>query len=149
MIITIDPGASGAVAIIKDGHVVTHSFKDESGTIEFIKFHANDPNKLTRNFAYLEQVSSMPGQGVTSMFSFGANFGFYRGVLQALDIPFDMVRPQKWQKDLSIPVTLKGKDNQSARKKWMKQKAAELFPYIKVTLSNADALLMLHVYRSR
>ena len=50
----------------------------------------------------LEHVGSMPGQGVTSMFHFGENFGFIQGVLRAYKIPFELVRPQKWKKEFSI-----------------------------------------------
>lgn len=44
----------------------------------------------------------MPGQGVTSMFSFGENFGFIKGLLEAFGIPYELVRPQKWKKEFSI-----------------------------------------------
>lgn len=52
--------------------------------------------------ACLEHVSAMPGQGTTSMFTFGQNFGFIQGVLTAYGIPFELVRPQKWKKEFSI-----------------------------------------------
>lgn len=50
----------------------------------------------------LEHVGAMPGQGVTSMFHFGENFGFIQGVLMAYGIPYELVRPQKWKKEFSI-----------------------------------------------
>ena len=50
----------------------------------------------------LEHVGARPGQGVTSMFSFGENFGFIQGLLTAYSIPFELVRPQKWKKEFSI-----------------------------------------------
>lgn len=46
----------------------------------------------------VEHVSAMPGQGVTSCFSFGQNFGFILGLLSAYDIPYELVRPQKWKR---------------------------------------------------
>lgn len=52
--------------------------------------------------ACVEHVGAMPGQGVTSMFTFGQNFGFIQGVLTAYGIPFELVRPQKWKKEFSI-----------------------------------------------
>lgn len=52
--------------------------------------------------ACVEHVSAMPGQGVTSMFNFGQNFGFIQGVLSALGIPYELVRPAKWKKEFSI-----------------------------------------------
>ena len=52
-------------------------------------------------FCVVEHVSAMPGQGVTSCFSFGSNFGFILGLLTAFRIPYQLVRPQKWKKEFS------------------------------------------------
>ena len=90
--------------------------------------------------AILERVHAMPGQGVTSMFSFGANYGYWRGVLQGLRIPFTEVHPRTWQKGLML-----GKVQGAERKRKLKQVASERYPDQKVTLKNADALLLLEV----
>lgn len=50
----------------------------------------------------LEHVSAMPGQGVTSMFTFGQGFGWIQGVLTTLRIPFELVRPQRWKKEFGV-----------------------------------------------
>ena len=50
----------------------------------------------------LEKVGAMPGQGVTSTFTFGEGFGFIQGVLMALGISFQLVPPQKWKKEFSL-----------------------------------------------
>lgn len=68
--------------------------------------------------AFLEFVSAMPGQGVTSMFNFGLGYGAIRGVLAALDIPITTVTPVKWKRDLGLQ---QGKDAGRAR-------AAQLYP---------------------
>lgn len=52
--------------------------------------------------AVLEHVGAMPGQGVTSMFSFGENFGYLKGLLEAFEIPYELVRPQRWKKEFGI-----------------------------------------------
>ena len=52
-------------------------------------------------FCVVEHVSAMPGQGVTSCFSFGRNFGFILGLLTAFCIPYELVRPQKWKREFS------------------------------------------------
>lgn len=52
-------------------------------------------------FCVVEHVGAMPGQGVTSCFSFGQNFGFILGLLTAFRIPYELVRPQKWKKEFS------------------------------------------------
>lgn len=53
--------------------------------------------------AFVELVHSMPGQGVASMFSFGESFGIIRGVLAALDIPYELVTPQSWKRAMGVP----------------------------------------------
>lgn len=55
-----------------------------------------------RAICCLERVGAMPGQGVTSMFSFGENYGFIRGLLAASRIPYERVTPQKWKREFGI-----------------------------------------------
>ena len=137
--IAIDPGKSGAMAIMYpsgDPYAIPFTteseMRDELETV--LQF-----DSVTEYHAVLEKVHAMPGQGVTSMFTFGANYGFWRGLLQGLRIPFDEVRPQEWQKGLNIKQGLKGAE----RKRALKQIASERYPRMKVTLKTADALLML------
>ena len=133
MIIAIDPGKSGAMAI-KSGEEIEAIGMDEDNYIDHLQnFSQCDV------ICYLEEVHAMPGQGVTSMFTFGNNFGFLRGALRALDIPTVLVRPQVWQKGLS---GLKGLKN-NPRKRKLKEHASRLYPHLKPTLKTADALLIL------
>lgn len=53
--------------------------------------------------AFVELVHSMPKQGVASTFSFGESFGIIRGVLAALDIPYELVTPQSWKRAMGVP----------------------------------------------
>lgn len=94
--IGIDPGKDGALAVLSDG-----------GEVRVIPF---DPEEY-RNVlgavygpsrACLEHVGAMPGQGVTSMFSFGENFGYIKGLLEAFGISYELVRPQRWKKEFGI-----------------------------------------------
>lgn len=94
--IGIDPGASGALAIIKDGEIELYPFDERRYIDECYLVYKEDTK------CCLEHVSAMPGQGVTSMFKFGENFGFIQGVLQSYGIPYELVRPQKWKKEFSI-----------------------------------------------
>src|SRR3990167_3458314 len=68
----------------------------------------------------LEQVGSMPGQGVTSMFSFGYSFGAIQGLLVGLQIPVRLVRPQEWQRVAfkGIPATLNKPSTLLAPRLW-------------------------------
>ncbi len=86
------------------------------------------------DFVYLEKVSAMPGQGVTSCFSFGHSVGFLRGLLTAIQIPFETVTAGKWQRALGC---LSG-----GEKNVTKRKAQELFPYLKITHAVADSILL-------
>lgn len=98
--IGIDPGAKGAFSIIKDdGTIISHSFEEDTFDT-FIS--AMDELEHQNCICCLERVTAMPGQGVTSMFNFGQNFGFIQGVLRAYHIPFELVRPQKWKKEFGI-----------------------------------------------
>lgn len=50
----------------------------------------------------VEAVSSMPGQGVKSMFSFGQRYGELQGMLTTFKLGFDIIRPQQWQKTCHV-----------------------------------------------
>lgn len=94
--IGVDPGKKGSLALLENGAVSIFPF-DEDTYIEVLGKVAHHAS-----ICCLEHVGSMPGQGVTSMFHFGENFGFIQGVLRAYKIPFELVRPQKWKKEFSI-----------------------------------------------
>jgi crossover junction endodeoxyribonuclease RuvC len=68
--------------------------------------------------AFLERVNAMPGQGVTSVFSFGRSTGIVEGILAAYDIPTTLVTPQAWQKAVG----------QRAGKDGSRERAMQLFP---------------------
>lgn len=127
----IDPGASGAIAILSLENpelVLTMKLTEtERDVWEFIKTSG-------AGCAILERVGAFPGQGVSSTFKFGASFGFCRGLLIAAQIPFALITPGVWQKNLGC--LSKGDKNVT------KAKAQELFPALKVTHAIADAILI-------
>ena len=97
--IGIDPGKKGSMAII-DGKGETAPM-----VIPFKEIAWLDALKVLDAFhcrAVVEKVGAMPGQGVTSMFNFGMNFGWIQGVLDTLNIPYELVSPQKWKKEFSV-----------------------------------------------
>lgn len=94
--IGIDPGKKGAMAIIDGTTIVLVPFSGK----DYINTIKQFPSLLTR--VCIEHVSAMPNQGVTSMFNFGQNFGYIRGLLEAFGIPYELVRPQKWKKEFGI-----------------------------------------------
>lgn len=92
----IDPGKSGALAMIYGGEITVIPF-DESA----YKAQLEAISGL-KAVCCLEHVSAMPGQGVTSMFNFGKGFGWLLGMLDAYNVSYELVRPQKWKKEFSI-----------------------------------------------
>jgi len=131
MIMGIDPGWSGGVAVVSDRQAIAYGFTKmtERDMYEAIKSCAPGVD-----MCYIEKVHSMPKQGVASSFKFGHSYGFLRGVLTALNIPFTEVSPMKWQNALSCRT---GGD-----KNITKAKAQQLYPSIKITHAIADALLI-------
>ena len=143
----IDPGLSGAICVFDvDKGMLTIL---DMPTVEVmsgksVKRKLSEPMlaELLRpheiEHCALEQVGAMPGQGVTSMFSFGQSYGAIRGVLAGLRIPITMVTPRKWMKDLKL----------SGGKDANRQRAAQLFPAYAASFSRvkddgrADAALL-------
>ncbi|MCI7582758.1 hypothetical protein [Campylobacter sp.] len=96
--IGIDPGAKGSMCVIGNGKVLFKDFdlKDYSSTLKAFL----DTDEL---MVAIEKVHAMPGQGVSSSFSFGQRLGELEGMLTALQIPYELVAPKDWQKACGIP----------------------------------------------
>lgn len=135
-IIGIDPGKAGAIAVL-DGDKLVEVVKmppTPMDVLTFLKSHSD-------GIAYLEELGGMPHMGGTSMFKLGRGYGHLEMALLAAGIRTIKVRPQKWEKDYSLGT--KGKaGGYTAWKRVLKAKAQELFPNVKVTLVNSDALLI-------
>lgn len=135
-IIAIDPGAGGALAFAHGLSVVVHLTK-KTPQLDAVEDALTGAERVV---AYVEQVQGHIGkpQPGSAMFKFGQSFGYWLGLLAAFHVRTVLVRPQTWQKGL-IGSTLKGAD----RKRALRDEAARRFPQVKVTLDNADALLLL------
>ncbi len=92
--IGIDPGKGGAMATLLGSDAVVTPFNKAAYTAQ-LRYIARGP---LQPLAVVEHVGAMPGQGVTSCFSFGENFGWIQGLLDALAIPYELVRPLKWKR---------------------------------------------------
>ena len=92
---------------------------------------------LYKLVAFVEQVQSMPGQGVSSMFNFGMGYGIIQGVVEALKIPVIFVRPAAWKKKAGLL---------HADKDLARTKAIQIFPEadlnLKKHIGRADAILI-------
>ena len=140
IIIGIDPGQLGGIAALCD--------EPEEGDVPRIfptpKTEGDiswQIESLGGSFAYIEHVHSFPKQGVASTWKFAQNYGFLRGCLVTLGIPFEEVSPMKWQKAMGLLVYNK-KLTKTQKKNRNKQKAQQLFPGLKLTHATADAILI-------
>ena len=146
--IGIDPGLNGAIALLDAEKGVlsisdmptlevkrNNKAKKEVSPIGVAIFLGKTPRQSR---AVLERVGAMPGQGVTSVFSFGRSVGIIEGVLATMLIPVDIVTPQAWQKAAGVRG---GKDGSRLRACELFPNYAELFARKKDD-GRADAALM-------
>ncbi len=155
LIIGIDPGISGSICFFEDGKILDvlemptmtdgkKKKKQVNGAQIYneisIKIRGIEKQNLR---VIIEQVSAMPGQGVTSMFNFGQSFGILKGICAAMQLPMYFVRPAKWKKYFGL---IKSEKDAS------RTKAIEMFPYFSPQLSKkkdsnkADAILIASFY---
>ena len=146
-LIAIDPGMNGgivstrweasALPMPKTLHDIDEEFSSHSERDIEIRKEGGEATTTV----YLENVHSMPGQGVASSFKFGRGFGQLEGLCAAYGFRVIYVSPQKWQKGLGL-LTNKG-ESKTQHKNKIKAFAQQRYPHIKVTLATADALAIL------
>ena len=155
LIIGIDPGISGSICFLQDGKIVdvvemptmTEGKKNKkqvngSQIVNEILEKIKDLDKREIKVV-IEQVSAMPGQGVTSMFNFGQSFGILKGICSSMQLPMYFVRPAKWKKYFNLI---------NSEKDASRTRAIEIFPYFSNQLSRkkdsnkADAILIASFY---
>ena len=148
-IIGIDPGLSGAIAILEnnkvlnlfDMPVMSEGKKNKkqlnsSHLVNIIKENIAQNEEIA---VVVEQVNAMPGQGVTSMFNFGQTFGAIKGLCAALELPIYFVRPSKWKKHFEL---IKSSKDAS------RTKVIEMYPKLsnqltkKKDVNKSDAILI-------
>lgn len=142
-IVGIDPGKSGGLAwSVNNGPVAAVPMPDNAHELADILCELDTEGPLV---VYLEEVGGyIGGAGNTgsAMFTFGRNFGEIIGVCAAMKFPLHLVRPQVWQKALGL-----GNSAGMTKTQWknkLKARAMQLYPDVKITLKNADALLIYH-----
>lgn len=92
----VDPGANGGIGVIDTHEDSAEAFLySEDKLMEVIHL----PGRMR---VLVEEVHSMPKQGVASTFSFGMNYGIILGILKALHQQYDLVTPRKWKKEFSL-----------------------------------------------
>ena len=143
LIIGIDPGISGSICFFEDGKILDviemptmTDGKKNKRQVNGSQIY-NEILKKTVGFnkenirVVIEQVSAMPGQGVTSMFNFGQSFGMLKGICSAMQLPMYFVRPAKWKKHYNLI---------NSQKDASRTRAIEIFPYFSSQLSKKKGL---------
>ena len=155
LIIGIDPGISGSICFLDNGKIldviempIMTDGKKNKKQVNGSQVY-NEVAKRIKQFeknqirVVIEQVSAMPGQGVTSMFNFGQSFGILKGICTAMQLPMYFVRPAKWKKYFNLL---------NSEKDASRTRAIEIFPYFSSQLSRkkdsnkADAILIASFY---
>ena len=143
LIIAIDPGITGSICFFEDGKIINlvempnmadgkKNKKQVNGSQIYNEISSRIKNIEKKNIkVVIEQVSAMPGQGVTSMFNFGQSFGILKGICSAMQLPMYFVRPAKWKKYFNLI---------NSEKDASRTKAIEVFPYISPQLSRKKRL---------
>ena len=111
-VIGIDPGLSGAIAILENNKVLGifdmpvmaegKKNKRQLNSSQLANIIKENTKNVEETVVIVEQVNAMPGQGVTSMFNFGQTFGAIKGVCATLELPIFFVRPSKWKKHFEL-----------------------------------------------
>ena len=112
IVVGIDPGLSGAIAILENNKVLNifdmpvmaegKKNKRQLNSAQLVNIIKDSTKPDAEIAVVVEQVNAMPGQGVTSMFNFGQTFGAIKGVCAALELPIFFVRPSKWKKHFEL-----------------------------------------------
>tara|TARA_S200000501_G_scaffold259209_1_gene243112 strand:- start:886 stop:1380 length:495 start_codon:yes stop_codon:yes gene_type:complete len=155
LVIGIDPGISGSICFFQDGKIVDvvemptmtegkKNKKQVNGSQIYNEISERIKKIDKRDIkVIIEQVSAMPGQGVTSMFNFGQSFGILKGICSAMQLPMYFVRPSKWKKYFNLI---------NSEKDASRTRAIEIFPYFSSQLARkkdsnkADAILIASFY---
>ena len=152
-IIGIDPGLNGAIALLEDNKVKEifdvpvmpegKKNKRQLNSAQLVKMLKDIISENEEIIVVVENVSAMPGQGVTSMFNFGQSYGILKGICSAMQLPIYFVRPAKWKKYFNLI---------NSEKDASRTRAIEIFPYFSSNLSKkkdtnkADAILIASFY---
>lgn len=137
-ILGIDPGKNGGIAVLDaDTNEIVDVTAMPSTLTDISDFVERYSDAVC---AVIETVHSMPGQGVASMFTFGQYYGYVQMAVVAHKVRCIDVLPSKWQSSLGVKA--KKGEPKVAHKNRLKELAQKLFPKVKVTLKNADALLL-------
>ncbi len=109
--IGIDPGCSGALSYYDGKELLVYDmpyfevtkgkFKRKVIDVKGLKKVLEEiPYGIYRPHVYIEQVSAMPGNAATTMFSFGEGYGALKATIILMDFAHSFISPQTWKKKM-------------------------------------------------
>ena len=147
MYLGIDPGFSGALAVLDDKLNIIH-YQDMPIIEVAKKRELNEPElrnifqrfspKYNNLIVGIEKSQTMPGQGIVSTGRYMASYGFLRGLCVGLGLHYVLIRPPTWKKAMLADMP---KEKGSSI-----QKVNQIYPEIKLTRKKdhgiSDAILI-------
>lgn len=103
--IGIDPGKNGGIVGLTNGRInVIDKMPQTPNELWDYFIYLGFPNMVEKDQTYviIEDVHSMPTDGVASAFTFGHHIGVFDGIFAALGIHPHRVRPQVWQSAMGL-----------------------------------------------
>lgn len=153
--IGVDPGSGGGIAVFIPGQPVkaVKMPKDIADLRDFIGYYAENYKPIV----FLEKLSVRPDDVAVQdnkaamgklyrIQKMMANFEHLKAIIETTGVPYVLVHPLSWQTKLKLRVRGQ-KEEKADRKRRYQECAGQLYPGIKVTLWNADALLIMHFGR--
>lgn len=120
----IDPGKTGALAILHpDGSTeffdvprIVLKGKDKPAWSQWAREWCMALDLAMPDMVVIEDIAARPGQGVTSMFTFGRTLGFVHGLVTATtSCPVHFVTPSVWKAKLGLLNSGKGASREKCR----------------------------------
>jgi hypothetical protein len=141
--IAIDPGQGGGIAVNRNGNITAMKMPKTNELIQDFMRMFWEPDLI----AYIEKLSAASVsfgnmKSSKTIWSQASNYSALMCALYNANIPVEEVLPRTWMDKL--PATTDRPKDYAKRKRWLKEQAQILYPDIKVTLWNADALFILY-----
>lgn len=154
-VIGVDPGNNGGIAIFIPGQLAkaVKMPKDITELRDFFAYYKENYKPIV----FLEKLSVRPDDVVVKddraamgkmyrIQKLMANYEHLKAIIETTGIPYVQVHPLSWQTKLKLRV--RGQhEEKAARKRRYAELAGKLYPEVKVTMWNADALLIMHFGR--
>lgn len=157
MILGVDPGRQGALALVSKDNAMVYAMPDtRRGVCDLLK-----RLRPQIDHVFIEKQKAVKGWAAKTTTTSMTNYGILLGALMMMDVPVEEIESTAWQKTFALPTrtsflkdskpaTEKAKRARDAKRARMKkhahvEKAQALFPDIEIKKSEdgkADALLV-------